>query len=49
MAGSWLPQFSFWLDGEGNYLAHRIPLYSQGPEVLVVRHGISPLTLTAAP
>ena len=49
VAGDWLPEFSFWLDGEGNYLAHRIPLYSKGPEVLVVRTGISPLTLTAAP
>jgi hypothetical protein len=47
--GQWLPQFSFWLDGEGNYLAHRIPLYTKGPEVLVVRSGISPHTLTAAP
>lgn len=49
LAGDWLPEFSFWLDGKGNYLAHRTPLYSKGPEVLVVRSGISPLTLTAAP
>ena len=46
LAASWLPQFSFWLDGDGNYLAHRISLYTQGPEVLVVRDGISPKTLT---
>ncbi len=49
IAGEWLPHYSFWLDGNGNYLAHRVPLYSRGPEVLVVRDGISPRTLTAAP
>lgn len=49
LASSWLPKFSFWLDGHGNYLAHRISLYTQGPEVLVVRDGISPKTLTPAP
>ena len=46
LAGNWLPQFSFWLDGDGNYLANRISLYTQGPEVLVVRDGISPRTLS---
>ena len=27
-----MPQYSFWLDGDGNYVAHRIPLYTRGPE-----------------
>jgi hypothetical protein len=40
-----LPTFSFWLDGKGDYLAHRIPLYADGPEVLVVRDGILPGSL----
>jgi len=46
---SWLatrltPELAFWFDanGEGTYLAHRMPLYSKGPEVIVVRDGISP-------
>jgi len=45
IAGGLLPEFSFWLDHDGNYLAHRIPLYSKGPEVLVVREGLTPATL----
>lgn len=49
LAGDWLPQYSFWLDGQGDYLAHRISLYAAGPEVLVVRDGISPRTLTPEP
>ena len=40
-----LPSFSFWLDMDGDYLAHRIPLYSDGPEVLVARRGWEPDTL----
>jgi hypothetical protein len=42
-----IPKLSFWLDGEGNYVAHRIPLYSSGPEVLVVRDGLSPGSFAA--
>ena len=46
-----IPRFSFWFDAssDGNYLAHRIPLYSKGPEVTIVRKGISPGTLARNP
>lgn len=49
LASSMLPNFSFWFDAnaEPAYLAHRMPLYSKGPEVLVVRDGVSPTWLTA--
>lgn len=38
-----LPNLSFWFeaDDRGTYLAHRMPLFSQGPEVMVVRDGLS--------
>ena len=49
LASRWLPEFRFWLDGDGNYLAHRISLYTRGPEGLVVRDGISPRTLSPEP
>ena len=42
LGSAFLPTFSVWLDGEGDYVAHRIPLYNEGPEVLVVREGLSP-------
>lgn len=40
-----LPKLRFWFDttSDDRYLAHRMPLYGGGPEVLVVRDGISPL------
>ena len=44
---SWLasvvvPELRFWFDAtEGRYLAHRMPLYSGGPEVVVAREGVS--------
>ncbi len=44
---SWLasivvPDLRFWFDAaEGRYLAHRMPLYSGGPEVVVAREGVS--------
>lgn len=38
-----LPELSFWFEAEsGHYVAHRIPLYSKGPEVTVVREGFEP-------
>ena len=40
-----LPELHFWLDADGNYLAHRIPLYTEGPEVLVIRSDLSPASL----
>jgi hypothetical protein len=43
-ASAVVPKLSFWFDAntDGDYLAHRLPLYSQGPEVTVVRKGLSP-------
>ncbi len=42
VAPSFLPKLSFWFDRAEphRWLAHRIPLYGDGPEVLVVREGI---------
>jgi hypothetical protein len=41
-----LPSFSFWFDAEsGEYVAHRMPLHTKGPEVLLVRKGLGPLDL----
>jgi hypothetical protein len=49
LASSLVPTFSFWFDAnaEPAYLAHRMPLYAKGPEVLVVRDGVSPTWLSA--
>jgi hypothetical protein len=47
MAAPFLPTLSFWFDRDapGSWIAHRMPLFSQGPTVLVVRSGISPTRL----
>lgn len=47
IAGSLIPKLAFWFttDNDGSYLAHRMPLFSKGPEVLVVRDGMSPTRL----
>lgn len=47
IAGSFLPSLAFWFDvnQDGLYVAHRMPLYPQGPEVLIVRDGITPAEL----
>jgi hypothetical protein len=47
MAAPFLPTLSFWFDRKepGAWVAHRMPLFSQGPTVLVVRSGISPARL----
>jgi hypothetical protein len=44
VAPSFLPKLSFWFDRREPYrwLAHRIPLYSDGPEVFVIRDGVPP-------
>jgi hypothetical protein len=43
LASRLLPRFSFWFDGEaGEYLGHRMPLHTKGPEVLLVRQGLQP-------
>jgi hypothetical protein len=41
-----LPSFSFWFDAkDGAYLGHRMPLYRKGPEVVLVRSGLTPKDL----
>ena len=44
LASGFTPNLSFWFDasGGGSYLAHRMPLFSRGPEVLIVRDGLPP-------
>lgn len=43
LAGRLLPSFSFWFDGQaGRYLGHRMPLHRKGPEILLVRQGLTP-------
>jgi hypothetical protein len=38
-----LPSFAFWFDArDGQYLGHRMPLHREGPEVLLVRRGLTP-------
>jgi hypothetical protein len=47
MAAPFLPTLSFWFDRDepGAWVAHRMPLFSQGPTVFVVRSGVSPARL----
>ncbi len=41
-----LPSFSFWFDAkDGAYLGHRMPLHRKGPEVVLVRSGLTPRDL----
>ncbi len=41
-----LPSFSFWFDAKnGDYLGHRMPLHRKGPEVVLVRAGLTPRDL----
>ena len=42
LAQAFIPRLSFWFDPASPtpWLAHRMPLYTDGPEVLVVRQGI---------
>jgi hypothetical protein len=43
-----LPSFSFWFDAEdGSYLGHRMPLHRKGPEVTLVRQGLTPAAIGA--
>ncbi len=44
LARSLMPKLSFWFEADGDgttYVAHRMPLFSKGPEVTVVREGRS--------
>jgi hypothetical protein len=38
-----IPKLSFWFDPRARdpWMAHRIPLFTSGPEVFVVREGVS--------
>jgi hypothetical protein len=47
VAAPFLPTLSFWFDRAhpGTWVAHRMPLFSRGPTVLVVRSGVSPSRL----
>jgi len=42
VAQNFVPKLSFWFDPEAphRWMAHRLPLYSKGPEVFVVREGV---------
>jgi hypothetical protein len=47
IAGNLIPKLEFWFTAanDGSYLAHRMPLFSKGPEVVVVRDGMLPSLL----
>ncbi len=41
-----LPSLSFWFDGkDGRYLGHRMPLHLKGPDIVLVRSGLTPRDL----
>ena len=42
MAKSMIPKLSVWFDPDASspWLGHRIPLYTKGPEVFVIREGV---------
>ena len=42
LAQAFIPRLSFWFDpaSPSPWLAHRMPLYVDGPEVLIVRQGV---------
>jgi len=50
LAAPFMPQLSFWFDEStpGGWVAHRMPLFSKGPTVLVVRNGFTPTALGTA-
>jgi hypothetical protein len=47
LAQPFMPRLSFWFDVEspGAWVGHRMPLFSKGPTVLVVRAGFNPTLL----
>ena len=51
LAAPFMPQLSFWFEGNspGAWVGHRMPLFSKGPTVFVVRSGFSPNLLGAQP
>lgn len=50
LASPFLPRLSFWFDAEAPsaWVGHRMPLFSKGPTVLVVRSGFAPTQLEGA-
>jgi hypothetical protein len=42
VAETWIPKLYMWFDRRSSnpWIAHRIPLYSKGPEVFVIRDGV---------
>lgn len=42
IAQRWLPRLSVWFDRDNtnDWVAHRVPLYSKGPNVFVIREGV---------
>jgi hypothetical protein len=51
LAAPFMPQISFWFNenSPGEWVGHRMPLFSRGPTVFVVRSGFSPNLLGARP
>jgi hypothetical protein len=49
LAAPFMPRMSFWFNesSPGAWVGHRMPLFSKGPTVLVVRSGVSPNLLGA--
>ena len=48
LASALLPSFSFWFDAaDASYLGHRMPLHRAGPEVTLVRQGLTPAQIGA--
>ena len=51
VASPFLPKLSFWFDPKspGTWVGHRIPLYSKGPTVVVMRTGFTPGAIVVGP
>ncbi len=48
LASRLLPSFSFWFDADdGTYLGHRMPLHLKGPQITLVRQGLTPAAIGA--
>jgi hypothetical protein len=49
MASRVLPRLSFWFDTQQNgaYVGHRMPIYSRGPKIVVLRDGVAPSQIGA--
>lgn len=50
LAAPFLPKLSLWFDesSPGGWVGHRMPLFSKGPTVLVVRNGFEPAALNGS-